>query len=229
MKTPLVLLSGLLSNQALWSHQIHHLSDIAEIHVISASQSTPHKMVEAILDQAPPRFAIAGHSMGGWLCLEIMRSAPSRITQLCLLNTTGRMDSEEKRAKRQAMIQQTEKGLFRPVVKELVEHLVFNPLVKNEVEKMFLEVGEEAFLNQEKAMLAREECLSILPHITCPTLAIHAAQDQLFSLEEHDEFINQIPGSKLAVVEDTGHMSPIEMPQAITTLLRFWLTYSRND
>ncbi len=226
MQIPLVLLSGLLSNATLWEHQIHHLSGIAEVQPLSSSQDTPEKMVRAILDQAPPQFALAGHSMGGWLCLEVMKAAPSRVTQLCLLNTTWRMDPEEKTVRRQQMVQKTERGQFREVVKGLIESLVFNPLVKNAVETMFLEVGEETFLHQEKAMMARSACQSILPKILCPTLVVHAAQDNVFSLEEHQELAKRIPNAKLAIVEDSGHMSPMEMPQAITALLRFWLTYS---
>lgn len=225
MKTPLVLLSGLLSNKSFWHHQIVHLSDIAEIVTISSSQNTPKKMVQAILDQAPPQFGLVGHSMGGWLCLEVMRVAPSRVTHLCLLNTTAAMDAEEKKSRRQNMILRTEKGEFKEVVKELVEKLVFNPLVKNSVEKMFLDVGKETFIHQEKAMLMRSECQSILPTITCPTLVIHATEDKLFTLDEHKHLVDQIKDAKLAIVEDAGHMSPIEMPQAITALLRFWLTY----
>lgn len=225
MKTPLVLLSGLLSNESIWHHQTRHLSDIADIRIISSSQDTPKAMVQAILDKAPPKFALAGHSMGGWLCLEIMKVAPSRVTQLCLLNTTARMDSEEKRARRQKMVLQTEKGHFQEVVKELVENLVCNPHVKHDVEKMFLDVGEEVFVHQQRAMIARDECQSILPHIICPTLVIHAAKDGFFSFEEQRELVDQIQNAKLAVVEDSGHMSLIEMPQAITALLKFWLTY----
>jgi pimeloyl-ACP methyl ester carboxylesterase len=222
MKPPLVLISGLLSNESLWQHQTRHLSDIASIQVLSPSQDTPKKMIQAILDQAPPRFALAGHSMGGWLCLEIMRTAPSRVSRLCLLNTTARMDSEEKRLARQQMILKAEKGQFNEVVKGLVEKLVFNSLVKKDVEKMFLEVGKEAFVHQEKAMLARHQCQSILPTISCPVLVIHAAQDKNFSQEEHEELAHQIPNAKLAIVEKSGHMSPMEVPQAIADLFRSW-------
>lgn len=225
MKIPLVLLTGLLSNKRLWIHQVSHLSDIADPQIISCAQDTPQKMIQAILDEAPPKFALAGHSMGGWLCLEIMKTAKSRVKKLCLLNTPWKMDSEEKKILRQKWVHKAEKGNFRDVVKEILENFVVNPVMKSDVEKMFLEVGIEAFINQEKAMIARSECQSVLPSISCPTLAIHAMQDTIASLEEHRELTYQIPDAKLALVEDSGHMSPLEMPQAITSLMRFWLTY----
>lgn len=225
MKIPLVLLSGLLSNRVVWQHQIEHLSDIADIHVISPSQNTPKKMVQAILDEAPPKFALVGHSMGGWLCLEVMKVIPSRITKLCLMNTTSRLDSEEKKAIRQKLIHQAENGKFPEIARDLAAHFVFNPLVKNDVEKMFLEVGKDAFIRQESAMLAKSETQSILSQITCPTLVIHAMHDAVFSLAEHQELANQIRGAQLAIVENSGHMSPLEKPEIITALLKSWLVH----
>ncbi len=223
MRTPLVLLPGLSSNKILWQHQSYHLSDIALVQIISAVQDTPEKMVQVILDEAPPQFALAGHSMGGWLCLELMRVAPSRVTQLCLINTTARMDSKEKTIRRKEMIQKAKAGQFQEVVEAMTEHFVFNPLVKNDVKKMFLEVGMQAFINQQHAMIERKESQSILSIIACPTLVIHAARDKNFSFEEHEELVNQIPNAELAIVENSGHMSPMENPEAITVLLRNWL------
>lgn len=215
-----------MSNQFVWQHQIDHLRDIVDIHVISPSQNSAEKMVQAILAEAPSKFALAGHSMGGWLCLEIMKVIPpSRINKLCLLNTTWRMDSEEKRLSRQTMILRAENGEFPEIARELATCFVFNPVVKNNVEKMFLEVGKEAFIRQETAMLQRAESHSVLAQITCPTLVIHAAQDAIFSLEEQQELTTQIGHhAQLAVVEDSGHMSPLERPENITSLLKAWLT-----
>lgn len=226
MKTPLVLVSGLLSNEKVWQHQVEHLQDIAQIQIVSPQGNTPEKMVHEVLDKAPPQFALAGHSMGGWLCLEIMRQAPSRVSKLCLLNTTARDDSKEKRAKREEMILRVKNGDFKKVVEEIVNHFVFNAFSKRAVEKMFLEVGEEACIHQEEAMIQRKEVMSILPKISCQTLLIHAAQDQVFSLEEHEELAAKIPHAKLVVVEDSGHMSPMEKPQAVTSHLRSWLIIS---
>lgn len=225
MKTPLILLSGLLSNEQVWRHQVSHLNDIAEIKVLAATQDTPKKMVKAILDQAPEKFALAGHSMGGWLCLEVMKTAPSRVTKLCLLNTTACMDSIEKKSARQKMIQETESGKFQKVIQNITDYFINNPLIKNDVLRMFSDVGQDAFVNQQKAMLLRTECESVLSRINCPTLVIHAAKDTVFSLEEHQELANRIKGAKLAVIDDSGHMSPMEVPEAITAFLRFWLNY----
>lgn len=225
MKTPLILISGLLSDQSLWLHQLEHLSSDAQIQVYSPSEDSPNKMLQAILEKAPNRFALAGHSMGGWLCLEIMRIAPARVAKLCLLNTTAKLDSEEKKSKRLEMIHKAETGNFKEIVDEMAKLFVFHSQVIEDVKKMFLTVGKKTFIRQERSMLARQECQSILPSIPCPTLVIHSTQDKVFKLEDHKELVENIPLAKSAIIEDCGHMSPFEMPQAVTTLLKYWLTY----
>jgi pimeloyl-ACP methyl ester carboxylesterase len=97
--------------------------------------------------------------------------------------------------------------------------------VKKPVLSMFLEVGEQVFINQENALINRSESMSILPTIKCPTMIVHAREDKNFSLEMHQELQVKIPRAKLAIVDDSGHMAPMERPQAITTLMRYWLTY----
>lgn len=221
----LILVSGLLSNEYVWRHQIDYLRDFASIRIVLSKEDTSEKMVRAILDNAPPTFALAGHSMGGWVCLEVMRVAPDRVIKLCLLNTTARNDSDEKRAKREKMILRAKQERFHEITEELVSSFVYNPHLKESVKEMFLSMGAEVFIQQEQAMLGRRECFSILPRIGCPTLVIHASKDKNFSFEEHEELAAKIPNAKLAVIEDSGHMSPLEMPQAVTALLRCWLLW----
>lgn len=223
MKIPLILVSGLLCDESVWAHQIKNLKDVAAIHVICPNQETPQKMVEGILKQAPDRFALAGHSMGGWLGLEVMRRAPERVTRLCLLNTTAKPDTPAKQAKRHEMIQRAENGQFSKIVDELVDHFVFDVHVMEAVRRMLQKAGPEAFIREEQSMLLRDECLSILPRIQCPTLVVHAENDQVFSLEDHEELTNHIPAAKLSIVQACGHMSPMEKPQIITDLMRSWL------
>jgi len=221
----LLLISGVLSNARVWEHQIRYLSEEAEIQVLSPSQDSAEKMVEAVLERAPPTFALAGHSMGGWLCLELLRAAPSRISKVCLLNTSARDDSEEKKAKRLKMIERTRSGDFESLTLEIADFFVENPAVREEVRKMFLEEGAEAFIRQEKALLNRPSCEAVLSTVRCPALVVHAAEDRNFSLEEHEELASKIPNAKLAIIDGSGHMSPMEAPQAVTSFLRYWLSY----
>ena len=222
----LILIPGLLSDREVFRHPAAHLNDLANISIVKWSdEDTPEKMVQKVLHLAPPRFSLTGHSMGGWVALEVMRRARDRVEKLCLLNTTARSDSEEKLNRRKQWIQAVEKGGFHQVAEELTTAFVHRKEVRDAVLSMFLRQGPTIFINQERAMIMRQECFSILPKIKCPLLLIHARSDRNFSLEEQQEIAKKVPQAKVAIVEDAGHMMPMEMPQAVTALIRYWLLY----
>jgi pimeloyl-ACP methyl ester carboxylesterase len=80
-RTPLVLVPGLLCDDRLWRHQAEHLADLAGpiIADVTRGSSMP-EMARLILGAVPERFALAGLSMGGYVALEITRSAPERVS-----------------------------------------------------------------------------------------------------------------------------------------------------
>src|SRR3954454_12657960 len=72
-----------------------------------------------ILAEAPPRFAMAGHSMGGYIAFEIMRQAPDRVAKLALINTQARPDTPEATARQCSQIARAQAGEYRAVLDEL--------------------------------------------------------------------------------------------------------------
>ncbi|HHF7366161.1 TPA: alpha/beta hydrolase [Legionella bozemanae] len=222
----LVFLTGVLSDHSVWSYQTNHLQDLVQCQTISLIQgNSTEELLQSVLNKVEGTFFLAGHSMGGWLALELARKVPERISKLCLVNTSAQQDSEEKHQKRIEMIQEVEQGNFQIVAEMLADLYVYDDRVKKKVLSMLLNVGQQTFLTQQKILLARDECLSFLPSLAMPTLIIHAREDKIFSLAAHEELADKIPNSKLAIIEDSGHMSPMESPQAVTALLRFWLDY----
>ncbi|HHT0594176.1 TPA: alpha/beta fold hydrolase [Legionella anisa] len=222
----LVFLTGVLSDHRVWSYQINHLQDLVKCQIIPLFHgNSTEDLLQSVLNAVEGTFFLAGHSMGGWLALELARRAPERILKLCLVNTSAQQDSKEKHQRRMEMIQKVEQGNFQIVAETLADLYVYDDRAKNEVLSMFLNVGQQVFLTQQKILLARRECLSFLSSFAMPTLIIHAREDKIFSLAVHEELADKIPNSKLAIIEDSGHMSPMESPQAVTALLRFWLDY----
>lgn len=223
---PLILLPGLLSDHTVWEHQIIHLNEVAPIIVPDlAMASTPEAMIDAVLKVAPEQFYLAGHSMGGWVALEVIKQCPDRVKKLCLLNTAAGLDDEKKRENRQRMIAAVEQGDIETIIGQLTTLFTFNQHVYMRVEQMFRR-NIKSFINHEKAMMLRQDHLPYLGLIKCPTWVVHARHDKVFSLQHSEALLAGIKHAKLAIVEDCGHMSPIEMPQAITALLRFWLLYT---
>lgn len=228
-KAPLLLVPGLLCDAALWGHQSRHLADICDVSVADTMQSdTMADMARHILDAAPPTFALAGLSMGGYVSLEIMRQAPERVTRLALLDTSAIADDAEKRKHRQELIKLAQTGRFKGVTPRLLP-LFLNPdrledeALTDAVMEMAARVGKEAFLRQQQAIMSRIDSRPHLSAIAVPTMVLCGRQDVLTPLALHEELAEGIPGARLCVVEDCGHLATMERPQAATAMMRDWL------
>ncbi|EWY39609.1 alpha/beta hydrolase [Skermanella stibiiresistens SB22] len=231
-KSPLILLPGLLCDAALWEHQSRYLTEVADV---SVADLTGHDGIEALADSvlasAPPRFALAGLSMGGYVALEILRRAPDRVIKLALLDTNARADTDEQRRRRRGLMALANQGEFRGVTPRLLPMLI-HPSRTDEAEltgvvmEMAERVGKDAFLRQQTAIMNRPDGLPDLGAIACPTLVLCGRQDALSTLEMHVEMADAIPGARLAVVEECGHFVTLERPFAATALMRDWLIYA---
>lgn len=226
---PFLFLPGLLCDGALWAHQVKHLSDLCQPSVMDLTkQDSMTLLARHVLENAPPRFVLAGLSMGGYVAQEIMRLDPSRVIKLALINTTARQDTPETVERRKGLVALAKTGKFRGVTPRLLPHLIHpdrlsDSTVAEVVLKMAERVGRDAFIRQQTAILNRTDGRSDLPKISVPTLIIAGRQDTIAPLETAEEMARGIPGAKLAVVEDCAHLSPLERPQAVTALLRLWL------
>ncbi len=185
-------------------------------------------LADEALKQAPAGpIHLAGHSMGGYVALEIMRRAPGRVTKLALLNTHARPDSAESTENRRRLMALAESD-FDAVASTLLpklmtpEHLR-DPVLTGIIGAMALAVGKDAFLRQETAIIGRIDSRPRLKEIRCPTLVVAARHDALMPLELLQELSDGISGSRLAIVEDSGHMSILEQPETVAQLLRDWI------
>lgn len=228
-KTPLVLMPGLLCNDALWRHQIDTLADVAEVTVADMSRDESLKgMAERMLAAAPERFALAGLSMGGYAAFEVMRLAPQRVERLALLDTSARADTEERRDERLKAMNLVERGNFQGMTRKLLPWFVHEDRVDDEklmsiIKKSAQDVGNEAFIRQQTAIMGRPDSRADLARIACPTLVLCGRQDRMTPPALHDEMAAEIPGARLVVVEDCGHLAPLEQPHAVSAVLRCWL------
>ncbi len=231
MSEPLVLLPGMLSDQLCFEHQIGHLGDLSEVSVVLLTeQDSRSAMADHVLSVAPERFALAGISMGAWVAQEVAVRAPERVSKAALLDTWASPISEETKALFREHVELASNGGFDEIV-SLAGERAFSPAGQKDQtlmaihRSMALRVGVDAYLRQMRAMLDPTDWRPYLGLIRCPTLVVHARQDVIFSLAEHQGIAEAIAGSALAIVEDSGHASTMEQPQAVTALLRVWLEY----
>jgi len=229
-KKTLVLLPGLLNTRRLFEQQIEALSDVADCIVPELwHYDALDAMAEAALALAPARFALAGFSVGGYVSFEIMRRAADRVERLALTDTQAALDLPERTRRRNELIEQTHIGKFHGVQRSLLPELVHiaqvdNPAVTQPIFDMAKEVGAEGFLREQKAIMARPDNRPLLVNIDVPTVVIVGRYDHATPLARAEEMAADIATSRLVVIDECGHMSPLEKPDEVSEALRRWLS-----
>jgi pimeloyl-ACP methyl ester carboxylesterase len=215
----------------LWAHQLETLSDIADMSVADLTRDDSiAAMAARVLKAAPSKFALAGLSMGGYVAQEIMRQAPARVTRLALLDTSSRADDEAQRTRRYALLSQLEHGDFKGVTTRLLPLLIHRDRLTDKdlvsvVQGSAANVGAEAYRRQQHAILGRANGRRDLAKIKCPTLVLCGRQDALTPLALHEEMAAEIAHAALVVIEDCGHLAPLERPRTVSAVLRYWLDH----
>lgn len=230
----LLLLPGMLCDEAFWRAQVEGLADVCHPQVMSYGLLDDlGGMAEAVLAAAPERFALAGHSMGGRVAQEIYRRAPGRVDRLALLATDyrGHLDDAARAAeegRREAMMAKVAAegmdGFARMWVRQILapDNLADDALVA-EVVAMMARQSAERLAAQTHAGLTRPDYTDMLPKVLRPTLVLAGAEDALRPVAVHRQMAAQIPQSRLVVVDGAGHMVAMERPQAVTRAMRDWL------
>jgi len=230
-KIPLILIPGLLCDSVLWKHQVAALSRVADCMVTDKHlhHDTIGQIADAIVAEAPARFALAGLSMGGYIALEICRRFGGRVDRLALIDTSARADSSAQTDRRKEMIAQCRKGGFNHVTETLYPFLVHSDrltdsALKGEVMARADRVGPEVFVRQQRAIIGRLDQVRNLSKIDCPTVIVGGEHDQITPHECSEEMAEDIRDSELVFVRDCGHMSTMEMPERVSGIMSHWLT-----
>jgi pimeloyl-ACP methyl ester carboxylesterase len=226
---PLVLVPGLLCSARLFTPQVEALWAQGAVTVADHRRDPEIGAVaQRILDGAPPRFALAGLSYGGYIAFAMLRLAPERIGKLALLDTSARPDTPEQSDGRVKFIAMAEAGKLDEVVATLTPRFVHSnrrndAALMTTVRAMAAETGPDAFVRQQKAIMSRQDSRPLLSEIGCPTLVLVGDGDELTTPELAREIAGGIAGSRLVVVPNCGHLSTIERPEPVNAALTQWL------
>lgn len=227
MQEPLavVLVPGLLCTPRLYGEQIPALWQFGPVLVADHTRDdTMAAIARRLLASAPPRFALVGLSMGGYVALEVLRQSPERVAKLALLDTTARPDAPEQTEGRQRQIELARAGRFASIPDLLLPRFVAAARVGDRaleatVRAMAHETGAEAFVRQQTAIMGRADSRPSLAAIRCPTLVLVGAEDTLTPPERAAEMAAAIANARQVVVPACGHLSTLERPQAVTAAL----------
>jgi len=227
---PLVLVPGLLCSARLYAPQVTALWPFGPVTVANHRYDDDMAAIAArILADAPPRFALAGLSMGGYIAFAMLRQAPERIAKLALLDTSARPDRPEQKEVREKGIAMAEGGSFSEVVDFLAPQFLHHDrrsdaTLNRLIRDMAADTGADAFVRQVKAIMKRPDSRPLLPSIGCPTVVLVGDGDELTPPELSKEIAAGIPGARLVVVPHCGHLSTVEKPEEVNAALAEWLT-----
>ena len=235
----LLLLPGLMCDHAFWQ-PLAGSAPVLPCQVVDYGDAdTLIAMAEAALAVAPPRFALAGHSMGGRVALEIVRLAPSRVQQLILMDTgylprlTGEKGETEKAGRMalvdiatqegvRAMCAQWVKGMVHP------DRLADAALIAS-ITDMFARKNAGRFARQQNALLTRPDASPVLSSLKMPCLLLCGRQDSWATVVQHEAMRALAPHASLAVIEEAGHMVLMERPQPTITAINQFLEASKES
>jgi pimeloyl-ACP methyl ester carboxylesterase len=229
MAETLVLIPGLACTSRLFEPQVAALGSERTILIADHTQDDSIPAIAArILREAPKRFAVAGLSMGGYIALEVLRQAPERVARLALLDTSARPDSVEASQDRERLIALAQAGRFEDIHSKLWPRLVHpdhqaDQDLQEVVLGMMRETGAEAYIRQQRAIMARIDSRPNLPGIEVPTLVLVGEGDAITPPEVAREMAEMIEWASLVVVPESGHLSTLEQPERVTQALRLWL------
>ncbi len=227
--TPVVFLPGLLEDAEVFAAQTGRLSATTPCHVanLTHDDTIAGMAARALREAAPGKICIAGHSMGGYVALEMLRQAPGRIERAAFLCTNARPDPPESTENRKRLMAVAEKD-FPAIARTLMPKLLLEEHASDEamtstIVRMADRIGLEAFMRQQRAIIARIDSRPHLAAIACPTLVVAARHDAIMPVAWLEEMASGVPGASLAILEDSGHVPLIEQPSKVTDLLLRWL------
>jgi pimeloyl-ACP methyl ester carboxylesterase len=226
---PIILVPGLNCSARLDAEQVPLLWQFGPVTVADHRRDDSMAgMARRILAGAPPRFALAGLSMGGYVAFEIMRQAPERVAKLALLDTGARAETPERTAERKPLIEMARQGRFADITDDQFPLLVHpsrhrDTVLKEQVRAMNQETGPEAYVRQQQAIMSRPDSRPGFAAIKCPTLVLVGDDDRLTPPALAQEMAGGIRGARLVVVPDSGHLSTMEQPQAVNAALLDWM------
>ena len=213
----------------LWAPQLAALKGKANCTVAANSGfDTIAGLAKAVLDAAPKSFVLTVHGMGGFIGFEMLRQQPERVEKLVLVSTLASADTPAQTARRMGYLKLVEAGDFAKVVDERIP-LMIPPDRRNDaaltalVRKMAADTGPDAFLRQQKAIMGRIDSRPSLENIRCPTLLIYGRYDGISTIDHQQEMLTGIKNARLEIVEDSGHLVPIERPEKANALIANWI------
>jgi pimeloyl-ACP methyl ester carboxylesterase len=171
------------------------------------------------------RAVVGGMSMGGYVLFNLLERYPERLSGACFLTTRANADDEAGKARRLQLAQDVMK--FGPkAIAESFEQILFaeetlveRPKLVGEVYGWMIGTDSRGLAGGLLAMRERKDYSPLLGSFTLPALAIGAEGDRAAPPDKAREIAEGIPGCRLCIIPQAGHMANLENPGAFNACL----------
>ena len=223
------MVPGMMCDERIFSPQIEALSQNLEVTIADISNfSSVRELASAVFNNAPKKFSLLGHSMGGIVAMEIYSQEPHRIEKLILMDTNPKAELDEVKLKREPQIKDVREGKLLEVMRDEMKP---NYLAESENKRsvlnvcmdMALTLGPDVFINQSRALQSRLDQQNNIQSIKIPVLIMCGSEDKLCPVERHEMMHNMITDSDLKIINNAGHMPTLEQPRETTEVIKEWL------
>ncbi|MBI1492470.1 alpha/beta fold hydrolase [Halocynthiibacter styelae] len=230
MSEPLVLVPGMMSDARVFMPQIVELTKTHSVQVAPVSQADSiREMAHDVLRGAPEQFALAGHSMGGVVAMEVLRQAPDRVSKLALISTSATTESPAQAAEREPLMVRARAGRLAEVMEETLRADVFfdgpaRSQILNLIQEMATRLGADVFVRQSRALQSRPDQQRTLRTTRIPVLVLGGENDRLTPPARHEFIAGLVERADLRILPNAGHLPMVEAADAVTEALRNWLS-----
>jgi pimeloyl-ACP methyl ester carboxylesterase len=239
---PIVFLHAFPLNRTMWDPQVSAL--VGECRCIpidlrgfgESKAAPPYSMDQyaddaiAVLDALQiGRAVIAGISLGGYIAFAIWRRHRDRVRALVLSDTRATADTIDNVARRRSLIEIAETQGSVAVANAQIAGLVGKttrdkrPDIYDSVHRLIAEASEDGIVGGLEAMIARPDSTPTLSTIDVPTLIIVGSEDVVTPPRDARVLHAAIPGSRLEILQQAGHLSNVERPAAFNTVITEFL------
>lgn len=234
IKPTLVLIPGLGNNARIWAAQIEELSSDYELIVPDYSSAMSiEEMADGVLAEVcVERFSLVGFSLGGYIALNLIQRIPQRIERLAIISSSPYADSDQAAKQREKLIDAANKD-YGAVLKNMAKAIVCSDGPNAETAREVLclmgqEIDVDVFCRHQRAATQRADTRAVLASINCPVRVLVGAQDVVTPVSGNRFFAENISGASLQVIQDSGHLLPLERPNEVNTFLRQWLEFNES-